>query len=118
MQTMTIARLFPLQLQAAAKALAAPAIIVLPFVLGFPGAGLVGAIVVGALTMGSALGVLGRAPRVTAHMGLDLLIGTISAGFAAGLALIGEFSAAAFFAGAAFVLALLTLTTSYSAETH
>lgn len=93
----------------------APAIMVAPFAFGFPPAALVGAIVIGALLMGSALHGSGRAPRVSAHLGLDLLVTIGTVGLAVGLALTGELAAAIFFAAAAAFQLLLSANTSYSA---
>src|SRR3954447_25737327 len=92
--TMTLTRLLPLQFHAVLEALMAPAMIAVPFLLGFEAMALIGAVLIGALMMGSAFHVSGKSPRVSAHQGLDMLVTTLTGSLAIGLALSGDAAAA------------------------
>ena len=113
---MTFTRLLPFQLHAALEALMAPAIIAVPFALGFAPVALVGAILLGGLVMGSALHGSARIPRVSTHAGLDLLAAIAAGGGAVGLALVGEPAAATFFVAVAALQALLSVSTRYTTD--
>lgn len=111
---MTLARLVPLQLHAAIEALLAPALIVGPFLLGLSSAAVVCGVVIGALLMGSALQASAKTPRVSIHVGTDMLIGALIAGVAIGFAVVGQPLAAILFGAIAAVEMLLFSTTRYS----
>jgi hypothetical protein len=110
---MTATRQLPLQLHTAIEALLAPAMIVVPFALGFDGVALIASALLAALVMGSALQVGGT--RVSAHRGLDAVILTLAGALAIGFGLAGALGEAWLFALLGAIEALLATSTRYSA---
>jgi hypothetical protein len=96
---------------------AAPAIMVAPFVLGFSTAATVVAVAVGAVLLGLSLQLEtpSRTIPLTAHAGFDYTIAAIAAagGLTVGLAT-GEWVATAFLAGVGAAQVLLTASTRFS----
>ena len=97
--------------------LAAPAIMVTPFLLGFGPAATAIAVILGAVLLGMALQVegTGRALPVSAHAELDYALATISlaGGLAVGLAT-GEWQAAVFLVGVGVAQVALTACTRFT----
>ncbi|HEY3019275.1 MAG TPA: hypothetical protein VGJ32_03740 [Solirubrobacteraceae bacterium] len=94
------------------------ALLASPFVLGFGAAGTLIAVVVGALTVGLALGAAladTEAIDIAAHYAFDVAIAIALVGAAVVLAVTRETAAAGVFVGAALAELALTVTTRYSA---
>jgi hypothetical protein len=115
---MTAFRLISLSAHAAVELLIGVALLAAPFVLGFGAAGTLIALVIGALTVGVALGAavadMGPSFDIAAHYAFDVGIAIGLVGAALALAITGDASAAGVFAGAAIAQLALTLTTRYS----
>ena len=111
-------RALPLSAHGAVEALAAPAIMVTPFLLGFGAAATVITVALGALLLGLALQVDGpqRSVPISAHAGLDYaLAGTaLLAGLAMGL-FAGESTAGVFLVGIGAAMVALTASTRFTA---
>ena len=114
---MTALRLISLPTHAALELLAGLAVMVAPFVLGFGPAGMVSAVVLGALIAGLALTAASADSStlpISAHFAFDrgLALGLLGGALVLGLA--GDRAAAALFAAAAVGQVALNLTTRYS----
>jgi hypothetical protein len=107
----------PLPVHSAIEVIAAPAIMVAPFLLGFGQAATVIAVTLGALLLGLALQAEGprRTVPVSAHAGFDYLLAIVAAisGLAIGLAT-GEWYAAIFLVGIGAAQVALTASTRFS----
>ena len=115
---MTTLRLVPLPVHGALEMLVGLALMAAPFVLGLSTAGMVVAVVVGALVVGLALQSIETDRGVTsvsAHHAADLGVLVGMAGAAVLLATVDSTAAAVFGTAAALQLAL-NLTTRYSAR--
>ena len=116
---MTLTRAIPINVHSAIEVVAAPALLVAPFVFGFSiGAGAV-SIALGILLTGLALSIHGEADRaqvpLQAHAGFDYVIAaiTIALGIAIGFAA-GDFAAGIFMVGFGSAHLALTASTRYS----
>jgi hypothetical protein len=111
-------RAVPLSLHGALEILAAPAIMVAPFVLGFGQAATVITVTLGALLLGLALQVEGprRAVPLSAHAGFDYTLAFVAlvGGFAIGLST-DEWAAGIFLVGVGVAQVALTAATRFSA---
>lgn len=114
-----IKRGIPITAHSALEVVAAPAIMVAPFLLGFGTAAAVLTFALGAVLLGHAVQL--ESPRRTvplsAHAGLDYALATLAAvaGFAVGIAT-GEWGAGSFLVGVGAALACLAATTRFSAR--
>jgi hypothetical protein len=101
----------------AIEVIAAPAVMVAPFVFGFGQAATVFAIAFGVVLIGLALQVEGprRTVPLSAHAGFDYLLAFFAAagGLAVGIAT-GEWAATAFLVGVGAAQAMLTASTRFS----
>lgn len=111
---MTVSRLLPIQIHGAIEMALAPIVMVAPLALGLDSVALVAAVLLGALLIGSALQTSGRAPRMSAHRQIDVLVVVLATSVALGSALSGAAIAAGLFAALAAVEALLIAATRYS----
>ena len=111
-------RAIPLSTHGALEMLAAPAIMVAPFLLGFGQAATAIAVVLGALLLGLALQVdaPSRALPISAHAGFDYLLAAVAAvsGIAVSLAT-GEWAAGIFLVGMGAAMVALTASTRFIA---
>ncbi len=115
---MTLFRRIPLSLHAGLEMLAAPAIMVAPFLLGFEQEATIISVLVGASLLGLALQVPGpqRSIPLAAHAGFDYalaafaLLGGLGVGFAT-----GAWVPAAFLVGIGSAQVALTAATRFSA---
>jgi mannose/fructose/N-acetylgalactosamine-specific phosphotransferase system component IIC len=114
---MTAFRLISLSAHGALELLIGMALLASPFVLGFGAAGTLIALVIGALTVGLALGAavadMGSFD-IAAHYAFDVAVAVGLVGAALALAIAGDATAAGVFVGAAIAQLGLTLTTRYS----
>jgi hypothetical protein len=110
-------RSIPLAIHAAIEVIAAPAIMVAPFVFDFGQAATVVAVTLGALLLGLALQAEGprRTVPLSAHAGFDYLLATVAAiaGLVIGLAT-SEWFAAIFLVGVGAAQVALTASTRFS----
>jgi hypothetical protein len=110
-------RSIPLAVHAAIEVIAAPAIMVAPFVLDFGQAATVVAVTIGALLLGLALQAEGprRTVPLSAHAGFDYLLATAAAiaGLVIGL-VTSEWYAALFLVGIGAAQVALTASTRFS----
>ncbi len=108
----------PLSIHGAIEVVAAPAIMVAPFLFGFDPAATALSVTLGALLLGLALQLEGpsRSIPISAHAGFDytLAAGAAAGGLAIGL-LSGEWVATSFLVGIGAALALLAAATRFSA---
>jgi hypothetical protein len=115
---MTLTRGIPLTAHGAIEALAAPAVMVAPFVLGFSAAATVVSVALGALLLTVALQVEGprRTVPLSAHAGFDYALASIavSAGLAIALAT-GAWAESVFLVGIGVAQVALTASTRFSA---
>ena len=113
-----LSRAIPLSIHGALEMVAAPAIMVAPFLLGFGQAATVVCGLIGVLLLGLALQVEGprRAVPVSAHAGFDygLAALALASGVALGLAT-GEWLAGIFLVGIGVAQVLLAASTRFSA---
>jgi hypothetical protein len=113
-----VVRGIPLSIHSALEIVAAPAIMVAPFLLGFGQGATAIAVALGVVLLGHALQVEGprRIVPLSTHAGLDYALAAmaISAGFALGIAA-GDWSAAVFLVGVGAAQATLTAFTRFSA---
>ena len=111
-------RAVPLPIHTALEAIAAPAVMIAPFVLGFGFAASVISIAVGAVLLGLALQAdgPGRAVPVSAHAGFDYAIAAVAVagGVAVGVAT-GDWNAGIFLVGVGVAMIALTASTRFSA---
>jgi hypothetical protein len=111
-------RAIPLFVHATIEMIAAPAIMIAPFLFGFGVAASVLCVMVGAVLLGLALQTdgSGRVLPLTAHAGFDYLLAFISVagGLLIGLAT-GDSNAAIFLVGIGAAMAALTASTRFSA---
>lgn len=116
---MTPSRHIPLYLHAGLETLAAPAIMVAPFVLGFGTGATIFCVAIGVLLLGLALQVPGprRSVPLSSHASLDyaLAIFAAIAGLGVGLAT-GAWEQAIFLVGIGAAMAALTASTRFSAS--
>jgi hypothetical protein len=116
---MTALRLISLPTHAVLELAAGLAVMAAPFVFGFGPAGLVIAVLLGAVIAGLALSATpteGRTVGVSAHFAYDRGIALGLLGAALVLGLTGDRAAAAVMAAAALVQVTLSLTTRYTAR--
>ena len=110
-------RAIPLSIHGALEMIAAPAIMVAPFLLGFGAAATVITVALGALLLGLALQVEGpqRSVPLSAHAGFDyaLALAAPLAGLAIGL-IAGEWAAGVFLVGIGAALVALTASTRFT----
>jgi hypothetical protein len=110
-------RTVPLSVHSAVEAIAAPAIMIAPFLFGFGLAASVIAVLVGAALLGLALQVdgPGRSLPLTAHAGFDytLAAAALAGGIVTGLGT-GDWNAAIFLVGVGAAMAALTASTRFS----
>ena len=116
---MTALRLISLPTHAALELATGLGLMVAPFALGFSTAGIVAAVVIGALVAGLALSAAtpeGNTIPISAHWTFDqaLALGLLGSGAVIGLA--GDHVAGVSFAIAALIQVTLNLTTRYSAR--
>jgi hypothetical protein len=111
-------RAVPLPVHSAVEAIAAPAVMILPFVLGFGFAASVISVAIGAVLLGLALQAdeTGRAVPLSAHAGFDYAVATVAlgGGLAVGLAT-GDWNAGIFLVGVGAAIITLTASTRFSA---
>ena len=107
----------PLSVHGALETLAAPAIMVAPFVLGFGEAATVVGFVLGVVLLGLALQVAGPTAPIplSAHAGFDyaLAVAAVVAGVAIGIGT-GDWAAAIFLVGVGVAQVALTASTRFS----
>jgi hypothetical protein len=112
-----MSRAVRLPLHSAVETIAAPAIMVGPFVLGLGEAATIVAVTVGALLLGLALSIYGerRTVPLSAHAGFDYALAAagMAAGFALGVAT-GEWAATVFLVGVGAAQTVLTASTRFS----
>jgi hypothetical protein len=112
-----ITRGIPLSVHGALEMLAAPAIMVAPFLLGFGQAATVASVLLGALLLGLALQVEGprRSVPLSAHAGFDYLLAVAATlgGLVIGLGT-DEWSAGVFLVGVGVAMVALTASTRFS----
>ena len=116
---MTALRLISLPTHAVFEMAGGLALMAAPFVLGFSAAGLVAAVVVGALVVGLALSAAtadGSGLPIAAHFAFDRGIAFGLLGGALVLGLAGDEAAAAVFAAMSLGQAALNVTTRYTAR--
>jgi hypothetical protein len=110
-------RAIPLGIHGAIEVIAAPAIMVAPFLLGFGQAATVISVTIGVLLLGLALQAESpnRTVPLSAHAGFDYLLATTAAiaGLVIGLAT-GEWYAAVFLVGVGAAQVALTASTRFS----
>jgi hypothetical protein len=114
---MTLSRSIPLFVHGAVETIAAPAIMVAPFLFGFGVVATAVAVAIGALWLSLALSIHGQ-PRpvpLSAHAGFDYLLAitAIVAGVAVGIAT-GQPSATVFLVGVGAAMMALTASTRFS----
>lgn len=113
-----MARSVSLPVHSAIEAIAAPAVMIAPFVLGFGVVATVIAVLVGAVLLGLALqgDGPGRALPLSAHAGFDYALSATAAigGLAVGLGT-GDWYAGIFLVGVGAAMAALTASTRFSA---
>jgi hypothetical protein len=110
-------RAISLPAHSALEVLAAPAIMVAPFVLGFGTAATVIAVAIGALLLGLALQAEGphRTVPVSAHEGFDYALATVALAGGLGVGLVtGEWIAGVFLVGVGVAQVMLTALTRFS----
>ena len=111
-------RSVPLPIHTALEAIAAPAVMIAPFVLGFGFAASVISIAVGAVLLGLALQAdgPGRAVPVSAHAGFDYVIAAVAlaGGVAVGVTT-GDWNEGIFLVGVGVAMIALTASTRFSA---
>ena len=111
-------RAVPLPVHSAVEAIAAPAVMIIPFVLGFGLAATVISVAVGAILLGLALQAdgPGRAVPLSAHAGFDYTIAAVAigGGLAVGIAT-GDWNAGIFLVGVGAAIVALTASTRFSA---
>jgi hypothetical protein len=111
-------RAIPLPVHSVVEMVAAPAIMIAPFVFGFSLAATVIAVAIGAAMLGLALQTEGSARTVplSAHAGFDyaLAFAAVVGGLVTGLAT-GDSDAAIFLVGTGAAMAALTASTRFSA---
>jgi hypothetical protein len=113
---MTLSRAISLPVHAALETLAAPAIMVAPFVLGMGQAAGAIAIGIGAVLLGLALQLFGprRTIPLSTHAAFDYMLAAVAvvAGIAAGIA--GDWTATVFLVGVGAAQVALTASTRFS----
>jgi hypothetical protein len=111
-------RAVPLPVHSAVEAIAAPAVMILPFVLGFGFAASVISVAIGAVLLGLALQAdeTGRAVPLSAHAGFDYAVAAVAlaGGLAVGLGT-GDWNAGIFLVGVGAAIITLTASTRFSA---
>ncbi len=111
-------RAVPLPVHSAVEAIAAPAVMIIPFVLGFGLAATAISVAVGAILLGLALQAdgPGRAVPLSAHAGFDYTIAAVAigGGLAVGIAT-GDWNAGIFLVGVGAAIVALTASTRFSA---
>jgi hypothetical protein len=112
------AKAIPLSIHGALEVIAAPAIMVAPFLLGFGPAATVITVALGAVLLGLALQIEGpnRSVPITAHAGFDYTIAgaAMFAGLLIGL-VSNEWSAGIFLVGTGLAMVALTASTRFIA---
>ena len=110
-------RAIPVSIHSAVEAIAAPAIMVAPFLLGFDQAATVLSVTIGVLLLGLALQTESpnRTVPLSAHAGFDYLLAAaaVIGGLVVGLAT-GEWYAAVFLVGVGVAQVTLTASTRFS----
>jgi hypothetical protein len=110
-------RSIPLGIHGAFETIAAPAIMVAPFVLGFGEAATAVCIGLGAVLLGLALQLEGprRTVPLSAHAGFDYLLAAIAIGSGVAIGIVAEeWSATVFLVGVGVIQAMLTASTRFS----
>ena len=115
---MTIFRYIPLSVHAGLETLAAPLLMVAPFLLGFGQAAAVVSVLTGALLLGLALQIPGpqRSISLASHASFDYLLATfaIVAGITVGI-VTGTWEPTVFLVGIGAAMVALTASTRFSA---
>ena len=110
-------RSIPVGIHGALETIAAPAIMVAPFVFGFGEAATAVSLAIGVLLLGLALQLEGprRTLPLSAHAGFDYVLAAVAvaSGLAIGL-IAGEWSAAVFLVGVGVIQVTLTASTRFS----
>jgi hypothetical protein len=110
-------RSIPVGIHGAFETIAAPAIMVAPFVFGFGEAATAISVAIGVLLLGLALQLEGprRTLPLSAHAGFDYLLAAVAAASGATIGLMtGEWSAAVFLVGVGVIQTMLTASTRFS----
>jgi hypothetical protein len=112
-----MSRAIPLWAHVVVEMVAAPAIMVAPFLLGFEPGATVAAVTIGVLLLGHALKVEGpnRSVPLSAHAGFDYVLALTSMIGGLGIGLVtGEWLAGVFLVGVGVAQAMLTASTRFS----
>jgi hypothetical protein len=116
---MSVLRGIPIQVHAALEVVAAPLLIVAPFVLGFGYLAGALSVALGVALLGLALSVNGDAQRgnqlpLTAHAGLDYTLAAITIAVGIASAIVGDLVATVFLVGFGSAHLALTASTRFS----
>lgn len=110
-------RSIPLSIHGALEVIAAPAIMVAPFVLGFGEAATAVSVAIGVLLLGLALQLEGprRTIPLSAHAGFDYVLAAVAIASGVAIGLVSqEWSAGAFLVGVGVIQVMLTASTRFS----